>query len=93
VKIRFYIDPETGRPHVENHGVSTSECAQVLESPLQDFAGRDDSRVALGQTRGGGYLKVIYTRGDDGSLFVITAYPLVGKPLAALKRRLRKKGR
>ncbi len=93
MKIRFYIDPETGRPHVESHGVTTGECVQVLESPLQDFAGREDSRVALGHTRGGGYLKVIYSREDDGSLFVITAYPLVGKPLAALKSRLRKKGR
>lgn len=93
MKIRFYIDPETGRPHVENHGVTTGECVRVLESPMQDFAGRDDSRVALGQAHSGVYLKVVYTREDDGSLFVITAYPLLGKPLAALKRRLRKKGR
>jgi hypothetical protein len=28
--VKFYIDPETGRPHIENHGVTEAEVLQVL---------------------------------------------------------------
>ena len=56
--------------------------------------GGDRSRVALGQSRGGRFLRVIYVRDPQpDSVFVITAYDLRGKPLLAYRRRLRKKGR
>lgn len=29
--IRFYIDPETGQPHIYNHGIREDEVADVLE--------------------------------------------------------------
>ena len=66
----------------------------VLESSGEDRPGRDGSRVALGQTRSGRFLRVIYVRDPQpDSVFVITAYELRGKPLLAYRRRLRKKDR
>ena len=48
--------------------------------------------MALGQTSSGKYLRVIYVpEGELGSVFVITAYELKGKPLAAFRRRVKKK--
>ncbi|MBV5323224.1 DUF4258 domain-containing protein, partial [bacterium] len=60
--------------------------------PGEDRPGRDGSRIALGKTMDGRYLRVIYVA-DPGpqSVFVITAYELEGKPLVAYKRRRRKK--
>ncbi len=88
MKIRFYVDPESGTPHIHRHGVSEVEVENVLSNPGEDRPGREGTRVALGQTRAGRYLRVIFVRGSgsDGS-FVITAYELKGKPLAAYRRR------
>jgi Domain of unknown function (DUF4258) len=94
VNIRFYIDPETGSPHIYNHDVDEEEVEDILKSPGEDRPGRDGSRVALGQTHGGRFLRVIYVRDPQpDSVLVITAYDLRGKPLLAYRRRLRKKGR
>lgn len=90
--IRFYIDPETNLPHIYNHQVCEQEVEDVLRKPGEDRQGREDSRVAIGQTQAGRYLKIIYVSDlESNSLFVITAYELTGKPLAAYKRRRRKK--
>lgn len=63
--IRYYIDPDTGEPHIYNHDVSEREVEQVLNRPLEETAGRGGSVVALGLTSGARYLKVIHapTRG------------------------------
>ena len=91
MRLRFYIDPESGEPHIAGHGVRDSEVADVLAKPLEDRAGRDGSRVALGQTRAGRYLRVIYVPSPaPGSVFVITAYDLGPKAKHALRRRRRK---
>lgn len=90
--IRYYIDPETRSPHIYKHGVDESEIEDVLKSPGEDRPGREGSRVAIGQTRGGRYLRVIYVPEVDGA-FVITAYELRGKPLLAYRRRRRRRGR
>ena len=92
MRIRYYIDPETDEPHIYGHDVTETECEEVLASPAEDRPGRAGSRVALGQTRSGRYLRVIYiVDAEPESLFVITAYELRGKPLLALKRRRRRK--
>ena len=92
--IRFHIDPDTGEPHVFGHGVTEEEVREVLRRPGEDRAGDEGSRVALGQTAAGRYLKVIYVRDPVGDgVFVITAYDLTGKPLKAYRRRKRRKGR
>lgn len=89
---RFYIDPETGEPHIYRHSVSENEVEDVLARPLEDRPGKEGSRVAIGQTRGGRYLRVIYVPDLNlESVFVVTAYQLGTKALRALRRRRKKK--
>ena len=89
---RFYIDPVTSAPHIYNHDVAEEEVMEVLEKPGEDRAGREGSRIALGQTTSGRYLRVIYVPDPEpDSVFVITAYELLGKPLAAYRRRRKRK--
>ena len=90
--LRFYIDPETGAPHIYNHGVNEDEVEDVLSNPGEDRLGREGARVAMGQTGGGRYLQVIYVPDPEPkSVFVITAYELRGKPLIAYRRRHRRR--
>lgn len=90
--LRFYIDRETGYPHIFAHGVEESEVEDVLASPSEDRPGREGSRVAIGRTLGGRYLRVIYVPDrEPDQVFVITAYELRGKPLAAFRRRMRRR--
>lgn len=94
MNIRFYRDPETDEPHIHGHDVDEDEAANVLESPGEDRPGQEGSRVAIGQTRAGRYLRVIYVPDPEpDSVFVITAYELRGKPLTAYRRRRRRKGK
>jgi len=91
MKIRFYIDPETGLPHIHGHAVDEVEVEQVLRRPGEDRPGSRGARVAIGQTEAGRYLRVIYVPDPrPGSAFVITAYELAGKPLLAYRRRRRR---
>ena len=92
MKIRFYIDPETGQPHIYNHGVREDEVEDVLGKSGEDRPGREGSRVAIGKTNSGRYLRVIYVPDPiPESAFVITTYELIGKPLKAYRRRRRRK--
>ena len=92
MNIRFYIDPETSLPHIYRHGVDEDEVVDVLRRPGEDHPGADGSRVAIGQTRAGRYLRVIYVPDPiPDSIFVITAYELRGKPLIAYRRRRRRR--
>jgi hypothetical protein len=94
LNVRYYIDPATGQPHIYNHDVSEPEVEQVLARPGEDRPGRDGSRVALGQSMDGRYLRVIYVPDPEPeSVFVVTAYDLRGKPLLAYRRRMRRRGR
>ena len=60
MNVRFYHDPGSGEPHICNHGVSEEDVIDILHRPGEDRPGRDNSRVAIGQTRSGKYLRVIY---------------------------------
>lgn len=92
MNIRFYFDPETGQPHIYEHGVNENEVEEVLKRKGEDRPGQEGSRVAIGQTLSGRYLRVIYVPDPHpNSVFVITAYELTGKPLIAYCRRRRKK--
>lgn len=94
MNIRFNIDPDTQQPHIYGHGVSESEVSDVLWHPLENRAGAEGSRVLIGRTRAGRMLRVIVSFDDDGEgVFVITAFDVQGKPLRALKRRLKRRGR
>jgi len=92
VDARYYIDSGSGEPHIYNHAVNKREVEDVLGRPVEDRPGREGSRVAIGQTRGGRFLRVIYVPDrQPGSVFVITAYELGPKALRALRRRRKKK--
>ena len=90
MQARFYIDPATRSPHIYNHQIDEDEVLDVLQKPAEDRAGREGSRIALGQTASGKYLRVVYVPEPD-SVFVITAFELTGKPLVAFRKRRRKK--
>jgi hypothetical protein len=65
---------------------------EVLERPGEDRAGREGARIPLGQTASGRFLRVVYVPDPEpDSVFVVTAFDLTGKPLAAFRRRRRKK--
>ena len=94
MRARFYTDPETDDLHIHGHDVGEQEVIDVLASPGEDRPGREGSRVAIGKTRAGRYLRVIYVPDPEpNSVFVITAYELRGKSLFAYRRRLRRKGK
>jgi hypothetical protein len=91
-KLRSCLDPGTGQTHISNHDVDEEEVEELLTSPGEDRPGRDGSRVAIGQTAGGRYLRMIYVRDPEPeSVFVITAYEPRGKPLPAYRRRQRRR--
>ena len=86
------VDPETNLPHIYGHEVDEQEVEDVLRRSGEDRPGREDSRVAIGQTRAGRYIRVIYVPDAEvDSVFVITAYQLKGKALLAYRRRRRRK--
>jgi len=92
MKFRYYIDPETDLPHIYKHDVTENEVEEIILNPGEDRPGKDGARVALGRISGGRFLRVIYVSDDEpGSVFVITAYNLTGKPLRAFLRRRRRK--
>jgi len=92
MNIRFYIDPETRLPHIYRHGVVEEEVEDVLRRPGEDRPGQEGSRIAIGQTGAGRYIRVIYVPDPEpDSVFVITAYELAGKPLKAYRRRRRRR--
>lgn len=94
MQLRFYMDPETGPPHFSRHNVEEHEVVEVMERPGEDRPGREGSRVAIGQTHGGRYLRVIYVPDPEPeSAFVITAIELTGKRLSAYRQRMRRKQR
>lgn len=94
MNIRYYIDPETEQPHIYNHGVEEQEVEHVLRSPGEDRPGVEGSRMAIGQTKSGRYLRVVYVPDPQpNSVFVVTAYELKGKPLTAYRKRLRRRGK
>jgi hypothetical protein len=92
VELRFYIDSETGEPHLHRHGVTELEATDVLERPFEDRIGAHGARIAVGRTRGGRYLRVVYVPDPrPDSIFVITAYELGPKARRALQRRRKRK--
>ena len=92
MRLRYYNDPSTGEPHIYGHDVEEHEVEEVLGKPIEDRVGSEGSRVAVGQTEAGRYLRVIYVPDQQpDSAFVITAYDLGPKALKALRRRRRRK--
>ena len=94
MNLQFNINPETGLPHIYDHGVAEYEVQDVLDDPLETAVSSDSSRVVIGQTRSGRYLLVAYRQNRaTNPIFVITAYQLRGNDLARFRRRQRRRGR
>jgi hypothetical protein len=92
MELRFNLDPETGLPHIYQHGVTEAQVRQVLQNPGDDFKSGRRSRIALGQSAAGRYLQVVYVPDQrGGGVFVVTAYELRGPALKAYRRRRRKR--
>lgn len=92
VQLRFHIDADSEEPHIYQHGITDEEVEEVMRRPGDDFPGREGSRIALGQTDAGRFLQVVYILDEDRlGAFVVTAYDLRGKALAAYRRRRRKR--
>lgn len=93
MQIRFNLDPDTGLPHVAQHGVTEQDVRDVLSSKnVQDRPGKRSSRVAIGQTRAGRFLKVIYAPAwDEQGIFIITAYDPSPAEVKAFRRRQRRR--
>lgn len=91
MRVRFYLDPSTGMPHVSRHGISGEEVEEVLDAPGEDRPAKEGARSVIGRTEAGRYLRVLYVPDPEPrSVFVITAYPLEGKALLAYRRRRRR---
>lgn len=92
MSIRYFIDADSGLPHFYNHGVDELDVEFIVRHASEDRPGRNGSRIAVGQAPGGRYLRVIYVPDDDETgVFVVTAYPLIGKQLKAFRRRSRRR--
>lgn len=65
---------------------------EVLQTPLEDGNGIENTRVAIGQTEAERFLRVIYIPDAvPESIFVITAYEMGPQALKALRRRMRRR--
>jgi uncharacterized protein DUF4258 len=90
--LRFWNDPETGLPHIYEHGVTEEEVRQVLARGGDEVRGSDHSRIRIGQTEAGRYLQVVYVPDPGGdSAFVVTAYDLKPNAKRAYRRRQRRR--
>ena len=67
----LYLDPETDLSHIHNHDVREDEVEDVLRNPGEDRPGRENSRIAIGQTKDGRYFRAIYVPDPEpDSVFV-----------------------
>ncbi len=94
MEIRYDLDPETGLPHLHDHGVTEADVEWVLRRVGEEGPSSGGSRQVVGQTEGGRYLRVVHVpdEGGDG-VFVVTAYPLGDREVRAYRRRKRRRGR
>jgi hypothetical protein len=53
MELRFHLDPETGHPHILEHGVTEEEVRQVLVRRGDDFPGSRGTRIRFRQTSAG----------------------------------------
>lgn len=82
--------------HLARHGVSPDEVEQALVSDLMDLDHRitedgEDRWTAVGQTRAGRVLVVVWTMRYGDHYRVITAYPATGR-LEAIYRNIMHEG-
>jgi len=95
VLLDFYIDPETGEPHIYQHGVNEKEVAEVLSGDGLRWHAGNEKWCVVGKTGTGRILQIIFIQVEQPSetTFVITAYPPKKDLATAYRRRMKKKGK
>ncbi|NLI78445.1 MAG: DUF4258 domain-containing protein [Candidatus Riflebacteria bacterium] len=88
MKVCFYMDPETGEPHIFKHGITEDEVYSLLENPKEDQACRGGARIARGMADSGRFLRVVYAK-HQNEIVVITGWVMAGNELKAYRRRNR----
>ena len=92
MKLRFYVNPDSGELEISKHGVTEEEVHEIFDAPDEDVRGRSGTRTVIGRTASGRWLMVVYTRQTNpDSCFVISAYAPTPNAIKALRARLRKK--
>lgn len=77
MKLRFYIDEETGLPHFYKHNVTDEEIIDFFHNITYfDERRPDDSWLAYGRVKPDRYLKVIFRKNSNADFFIITAYDI-----------------
>ncbi len=89
----YYLDADSGLPHIYGHGVTEGEVEHVLRGSGGDLPANRGARMKIGQTVAGRYLQVIYTPDGEGGVFVITAHEMNDMAKKAFLRRRRSKGK
>lgn len=78
----FYIDPETGRRHIEKHDVSIDEVDEFFNDRKYSSCRRKDcSYIARSKLKNGRYLEIPYRQLKDNLYFIITAYDIEDKEM------------
>jgi hypothetical protein len=61
--------------HIEEHGITQDEVAEVLRRPLSDGISRSSGRpIAFGITSSGKPIAVVYEIVDELTVYPVTAY-------------------
>jgi hypothetical protein len=68
-------DPDGNVVHIDEHGITKDEVAEVLQNPLSESVSRSSGRpIAFGVTSTGKSIAVIYELVDDSTVYPVTAY-------------------
>ncbi|MDA1054104.1 MAG: hypothetical protein O3C40_26955 [Planctomycetota bacterium] len=71
----FFLWDDENEAHLEEHGVSIEEFAEVVCDPDRVDRSRSSGRpIAFGYTSAGKYLACVYELLDEDTVYAITAY-------------------
>ena len=70
-------DPQGNVQHIAEHGITKAEVVEVLAQPETREESRSSGRpVAIGATRTGRTILVVYDEIDEDTVYPVTAYDL-----------------
>ena len=95
MRYEFYLDAESGQPHLYRHGVDESEVIEVFEDAGLRWHNAEGKWVLIGKTRSGRFLQVVYLVLEENppATFVITAYTPKRELISAYRRHMKKRNR
>jgi len=71
----LFIWDDENEAHLDEHGVSPEEFAEVVSNPQRLEASRSSGRqIAFGRTSTGKYLACVYEQFDEIQVYPVTAY-------------------